>query len=555
MQFNKFFKNFGIISKEYKFFALLIAISICCAYGLFVWISFKNHKNTYEQKYLSLSVSIANSYEVFLDNIFRQAEFIGHKIDNDSNQTTIKNLLKHNFSLNTNLDTSLLTSWVKFNWIPENSAAFFENYNFSLDKKESWIIHFKPLHSTGLEKNNKYLPITFGITNKNGRFIGSLESSINIATLMTFLQRNIQDKTLNIIILDQENNVIGQSSNHISLPQNFFKEQKFKDKSGNIYSKFDLANEVYVAYKKLDSYPFTILVGDNKDVVFSPLKNTLLKYFLVLLCALFAILFVLLVFYEKIITPIISLSSFAKSILISDEKTNYIPGNHSFIEISNLEQALIKIEDFKKQLSTSNKELNQKTGQLEDIKKNLEEELKKLANAYSLRDNLLKKSLEKTENVAVKEAISKCLTMLYPEIYSRQLKIIDETKNLPNLSMQYCDFVKVVTDLLSRSFIFSKKNTEILIKTDLTKVDNIDHFCLMIEDSGIGDEEWRKKSLDKSCELEELRILLEKYKGILKCVNNKESGVKYCVLIPYTITEKVKSNDNSEKIIHLFPRK
>jgi hypothetical protein len=168
---------------------------------------------------------------------------------------------------------------------------------------------------------------------------------------------------------------------------------------------------------------------------------------------------------------------------------------------------------------------------------------------------LLKKSLEKTENVAVKEAISKCLTMLYPEIYSRQLKIIDETKNLPNLSMQYCDFVKVVTDLLSRSFIFSKKNTEILIKTDLTKVDNIDHFCLMIEDSGIGDEEWRKKSLDKSCELEELRILLEKYKGILKCVNNKESGVKYCVLIPYTITEKVKSNDNSEKIIHLFPRK
>jgi hypothetical protein len=143
--------------------------------------------------------------------------------------------------------------------------------------------------------------------------------------------------------------------------------------------------------------------------------------------------------------------------------------------------------------------------------------------------------------------------MLYPEIYSRQLKIINEVKEVPNLKIQYCNFVKIVTDLLSRSFIFSKKNTEILIKTDMIKIDNIEYFCLVVEDNGVGDEQWRKKSLDKSCELEDVIYLLEKCQGALECINNKESGVKYCVLIPYQTIKK--ESDNSEKVIHLFPKK
>jgi hypothetical protein len=69
-------------------------LAICFAYGLFCFIAYQNHQTTYNQKHLSFSYSVANGYEVFLDNIFRQAEFIGHKIETTPNQNkalTVKN--------------------------------------------------------------------------------------------------------------------------------------------------------------------------------------------------------------------------------------------------------------------------------------------------------------------------------------------------------------------------------------------------------------------------------------------------------------------------------
>ncbi len=553
MQINKFFKKIFFISREYKFFAFLIAMSICCAYGLFILISYQNHKNTYNQKYLSLSFSVANSYEVFLDNIFRQAEFIGNKISHNRSEYAINNLLKHSFSLNSNLDTSLLSSWVKFKWIDKNNFINNDRYNLRRSKSEPWLVHFDSLHSTGSEVVDSYIPVSFGITKNNGAFIGTLSSNINISSLLKFLQHSIQDKQLSIVILDRENNVIGQttSGDDLTLPKDFFKNQKFTGSSGNIYTKFDLTKTIYISYKKLDSYPFTIIVGDNSSAIFRPLFNTLIKYFLVLVLVLFALLAVLLLFYKKIITPITSLSSFAKGIISSDEKINYTPEKHSFVEISNLEQALIKIENYKKELSDSNKELNLKTDQLELIKKDLEKDLEKLSNSYNLRDNLLKKSLENTENVAVKKTLEQCLSMLFPEIYSRQLKIVESIEDVPDLKIKYCNFVKIVTDLLSRSFIFSSKNTQITVKTEITSLNGVKHLGLMIEDTGIGDEEWRKKSLNESCNIEETREVIEQNNGVFKCVDRPDSGVKYCVLFPYNSDKKVKKEVSN--IIHLFP--
>ena len=131
----------SFISKEYKFFAFLISASICCAYGIFILISYQNHRNTYNQKYSSLGLAVANSYEVFLDNIFRQAEFVGQKIEESDDKNSINKLLKHSFSLDVNLDTSLLSSWVKFEWISKNNSKI-DDYDLITSKKEPWLIHF-----------------------------------------------------------------------------------------------------------------------------------------------------------------------------------------------------------------------------------------------------------------------------------------------------------------------------------------------------------------------------------------------------------------------------
>jgi hypothetical protein len=552
MQINKFFRNFSFISKEYKFFAFLITASIFFAYGIFILISYQNHQNTYNQKYSSLGLAVANSYEVFLDNIFRQAEFVGHKIEESDNKNSINKLLKHSFSLDVNLDTSLLSSWIKFEWISKNNPKI-DDYDLITSRKEPWLIHFGSLHSNSLDPKDHFIPVSFGVTDDNGKFIGSLISNISISAITKFLQRNLQEDHLSILILDHDQNVIGQSVNsEIDLPRDFFKNQKFSSSEGNIYQKFDLTNTAYISYKKLDSYPFTIIVGDNKKIIFQPLQNTLVKYFVVLVIVLMVLLAILLLFYKKIITPVVSLSSFAKNIISSEEKVIYTPERHSFVEISNLEQALIKIEGYKKELNDSNKELNRKTIELEIAKINLEEDLKKLSDSYRLRDNLLKKSLEKTNKVAAKDVVEQCLSVLYPEIYSRQLTIIKSLSDTPELNIKHCDFVKIVTGLLSRSFMFSSKNNQISVQTKVKTMNETKHFYLTVEDNGLGSEEWRIESLNNCSEFKEMELLIKESGGILKSVNKPKSGVKYCMLLPYKERKPTQDLRKNDKII-FFP--
>ena len=493
---------------------------------------------------------MANSYEVFLDNIFRQAEFIGHKIDKKGSKKSIDDLLRHNFSLGINLDTSLISSWVKFKWTENNAKTYNDLLNTS--KRNPWLIHFGSLHSTSINQTDHYIPVSFGITDKKNNFIGSLTSKIDISSVIKFLQRNIKGDHLNILILDKKNNIIGHSlGNEVALPSNFFKDLNFINNSGNIYKSFDLTNSAYISYKKLDSYPFTIVIGDDKDIIFRPLINTLLKYFFVLVLVLIVILALLFIFYTRIINPITSSSAFAKDIISSDRDQKYDPKEHSFVEISTLEKALIKINDYKKDLNNSNRKLSQRTEQLALVKKDLERDLQKLSKSYHLRDSLFKQSLESKTDVPATEALEQCLTMLYPEIYSRQLEIIKSLDKTPNLNIKYCSFIKIVTEILSRSFMFSSKNAQIDIKTKTTILNDVNHFSLTIEDNGIGDEEWRRNSLNECCKIEETVKLIKEAGGILHCIDNKESkGVKYCILLPY----KTLKTMNRNKVIQ-FPYK
>lgn len=541
MQLNKFLKSF-FISKEYKLFAFFSSLSICFAYILLILISYKNHKDTYNQKYSSLGFVISNSYEIFLDNILRQSEFIGYKIKYNEGRKDfwINNLLQHKFSINTDLDTSLVSSWVKFKWISANKETDDDIINWS--KHSPWKLHFESLHSNSFDSQDYYIPISFGITDKYENFIGKLVSDINISNLIKYLQHNIQNKELDIIILDKENNIIGQSNTkNLSVPKDFFKNQEFTKYNDNIYKEFKQNNTVYIAYNTLNSYPFTIIVGDNKSTIFRPLLENLIQCFFIFISILLFFLILLFIFYKRIISPLTSLSHFAKDIVSSEKTINYKPvQNSSLVEIKNLEQALIKLDGYKKEIKNSNKELN-------SIKIRLELELALLSNSYNLRDSFLKKSLKDSNEIMPQEAIKQALTILYPEIYSRQLQIVESTQETKNLDIKHSIFIKIVIGLLSRSFIFSKKNGLIIVKTETTLLNNEDYFSLVIKDDGIGDEEWRKETLNNDCEIESIKLLIEENYGTFHCINDQESGVKYCIILPYK--RKIKNTGNVNNVI------
>ena len=78
------------------------------------------------------------------------------------------------------------------------------------------------------------------------------------------------------------------------------------------------------------------------------------------------------------------------------------------------------------------------------------------------------------------------------------------------------------------------------------------HFYLTIEDNGLGNEEWRIKSLNNCSEFKEMELMIKESGGVLKSVNKPESGVKYCVLLPYEKKKQTQDLKKNDKII-FFP--
>ncbi len=548
MKTKEFFKNFNILSKKYLIFVFLIILAIAIVHNILVYVSYRSHKDSLEKKYLSYAILAGNSYEIFLDNVFHQAEFYGKKINNNYNEEAINELLKNNFSFNTNLDTLRLINWIKFDFISSKNPKFYDNNLAFLSKNEPWKIHFDAIE---LSSNKTYLPLSFGIVNKYQKFVGTLYSRIDITSLISFLQKNFKEENITIAIIDNNKNIIAQTPEKIDVPIKFFNDINLENQSGNINKEYEPNNKIFIAYKKLESYPFTIIVAENKNIIFEPVKNNINRYFFGLFFAIVSISIILLAFYQILISPIIHLFNLANNILNSDEKIIYNPSKkHHFNEIKKLEQALLKINDYKIELKDTNNQLINKTDELEKLTQSLELENSKLSRAYELKDEMQKKS-STSINFNPHEIIQECLEMIYPEIYSRQIIIENEIKEMPKINIPQNIFTQIIINLLSRSFIFCKKNDKIILNNNYTEIDEIDYVSIIIEDCGVGDESFRKKILQNSCTAEETIRLIQAHSGFFKFID-QENGVKYCMLLPAQSNNKYKENS---KIINMFPDK
>ena len=548
MKTKEFFKNFNILSKKYLIFVFLIILAIAIVHNILVYVSYRSHKDSLEKKYLSYAILAGNSYEIFLDNVFHQAEFYGKKINNNYNEEAINELLKNNFSFNTNLDTLRLINWIKFDFISSKNPKFYDNNLAFLSKNEPWKIHFDAIE---LSSNKTYLPLSFGIVNKYQKFVGTLYSRIDITSLISFLQKNFKEENITIAIIDNNKNIIAQTPEKIDVPIKFFNDINLENQSDNINKEYEPNNKIFIAYKKLESYPFTIIVAENKNIIFEPVKNNINRYFFGLFFAIVSISIILLAFYQILISPIIHLFNLANNILNSDEKIIYNPSKkHHFNEIKKLEQALLKINDYKIELKDTNNQLINKTDELEKLTQSLELENSKLSRAYELKDEMQKKS-STSINFNPHEIIQECLEMIYPEIYSRQIIIENGIKEMPKINIPQNIFTQIIINLLSRSFIFCKKNDKIILNNNYTEIDEIDYVSIIIEDCGVGDESFRKKILQNSCTAEETIRLIQAHSGFFKFID-QENGVKYCMLLPAQSNNKYKENS---KIINMFPDK
>lgn len=537
----EFFKIFNIFSKKYLLFVFAIMIAICIVHNILVFISYKSHQNTLEQKYLSYASLTANSMEILLDNIFHQAEFYGKKINDNFNESSINKLLKNNFSFDTNLDTLRLINWIKFNFISAKNPNFYDNHLAVLSKDNPWTLNFDSLE---ILDHKSYLPVNFGITNNNQKFIGSLYARIDIDSVIKYLLKNFQEKNIGIVILDNNQNIIAQSNDKLDIPLKFFRDIDFNGNFGKISKEYEANDRIFVAFAKLSTYPFTIIISENNSIIFEPFKYNFRRYIFGLFFAIVSISIILSFFYKILIVPINNLFNLTNAILKNENIDDYTKDTkHPFNEINKLNQALLKVNEYRCDLANSNLELQKSKQQLQD-------QNSKLHLAFEIRDQFQKQHIHTTD-FNPSDTIQKCLDMLYPEIYSREITIINRISELNNIDISQADFIKIIENILSRSFIFCKRSDEVELSNNFCEIKGYQYISIIIKDSGMGNEEFRQSILKNSCTINQTTSLIEENQGIIKIID-EEYGVKYCILLP---SKPVKSKKKNNKIIHMFPNK
>ena len=356
--------------------------------------------------------------------------------------------------------------------------------------------------------NQRALSSVYEISNSlESRFYN--EGDLAIEPVEKELDRLSAKKNVSALMLDDNNNVINQIG---SLPHDLFSSINCNDKNKENIS-IRIGDILYLAYHKIKNKPYCLVVGIEKLLIYPPLRKILIQYFLIL-SAITAILLVILnSFYRTIISPIGQISTFANQILNQDPQNPELTTKLqkcNFAEIDNLSQVMTRVGDYQRELIQTNQ---------------------KLYEAYKLRYETQTKQ-NSLNKLNIEEVMHKFLKILYPEIYSKNLNIKQEYRvrnhNRSTKNHILCD---ILLPILSRSCFFSNKNKTISITIVNVSLDNRECLQIIIQDEGIGNEEWRSKNVDDE-EFVRAITIIKTRGGLIHCLETKGYGVRYCIILP-----------------------
>lgn len=547
------FRTPFILNKKYKIFTFcIIAIAIFCS-SLAMYYSYQGQIIAEDKKNQAIAESAVNNLETFFENIRKQVEFIGYKIKKNPHKTElIQNLIESNFSLGFDLDTSRVDNWILLNWNSpkENFLTkkhqFLNTYtklnsNHLIPVNKPWEIQLEDIHSLG--KDNQYIPLHFGITDRNNNYLGHLSGNIYIDSIIKHLKsdRNLENKSL--AILDKNKLIIYQDHKFLSLSPDIFQkdlQQVMQIDEGNInaYSKDSL------------KFPYHIVVLSDRSLLIESLNSLIIKY---LLFTIFITLLVLIIFEclcKSIINPISVLGNYANKIInnktfSSTELEKKIEKVY-LDEFVSLKKALIKINSLKQGLKRSNNRLSSSLENIESI--NL-----KLTNSYRKRFKYETEYVNKKLR-SIDDLIEEAISILYPEIYLKDVKIEKKVscKNVDLSRKELSVLTKIIIFILQRSthFCLAKSTTKIVAKQEggISKQKNL---VIEILDEGIADESWRDEN--SSYSFKDIEVLFNSIGASYSHSNLKERGVRYTVNVPLNKASRNVDQTNG-KVITLFPR-
>jgi two-component system sensor histidine kinase ChiS len=221
----------------------------------------------------------------------------------------------------------------------------------------------------GMVSREPILPVGFGITDKNNKFIGVLSIGLNTYKLTSLLQSSLEDKLSSFALIGKGNEILLNSQN--------FGDDSLKDiekylakYEGKLKNGFFKVNGQTYYLEDSAEYPFHILAGTDENLTrkefwssfFPKITNTvyITIFFLILLYF----------FRQKLLKPVVKLANATNQ--ISNNKLDALVPTSEIYEVSLLSDSILTLKRFLQKEEGLKRQLkiDKEKAQQENISKN-----------------------------------------------------------------------------------------------------------------------------------------------------------------------------------------
>lgn len=543
------------ISTDYLIISVVIVLGVIISSGISIFFTYKNNTDLTQTKLHKEAVRVENT---ILEEITEHSWYVrslANKIKNKNDLANINQIISSQNKSSFNLNLNQPSNQKNLYWVDANDNVLIKNrvgiidspqkissdYGTAQSKSNPWklIISDKLPY---FENDYNLILTSFGITDNNGKYLGSIVSFVDTNFIQNLLIGNANTSDNNFVILNPHNNKIIFQSNQ----KHFIKNSEFfvgkigeidyeKRPSGNIEKNILDGGFKYNQYKKLGDYPLVIITGYNHQQYQSTLIKSLAKSIFPSIGIGGLLLATLLLFYRRTIKPIRDLCEVARKIGHNDCADCKLPRNINCPEIYDLTKALLKIKyqkisidkshskmkDVKKQLEEAIEVANRSDiAQIEIVKQIRAEIFKNTAQVFQ-NLNILKYNINNTsaifssqinlhlienieqeinnitkfatdelnkEYIEIKYVIDRVVLSQEKEIKARNIILeIDYEKNLPKkVFVDQIRLIQILSSIVNKTvkLLLDGRTIRISVKNIIRNKSK--HIAIKIEDNGIG---------------------------------------------------------------------
>ncbi|MCE3233185.1 MAG: rpfC [Rickettsiaceae bacterium] len=379
----KFSKNSSIVRDYFLISSIIFAVVVILSISFSIY-SYKIQKDIQEHKLATSAERLKSVITESFEYVSHLSGFIGDQVVEHAgnNKYKIADILGGKLLVNDY--AKKLFSWTMFDWVmPDDklvaSGPFgvlkkpkdvsFRAYA-KMAKKEPGKLHFDQ-PSIGIPSGKYIIPMGMGILDKAGKYIGIVSLGFSISDMTRRLEDEVIKDGVSFLVISDQSNIVFQSSDNkpITDNENLFKETNF---SGSLFPQnsgyFDKPiyyhGIVYSYYRKIDNYPYTILVGFENNLNNAIIRNLLLPRLLEFFVIGVVAIVMLLVMRSFIIKPILDLSNVAEQIAKGELNKVRLPKVRTR-ELYILAKQIARVQSYWRRNNAIKLELEQKSKELQ----------------------------------------------------------------------------------------------------------------------------------------------------------------------------------------------